>query len=134
MSEVITALTWAYQLTKSKIPDRKKVRHLVMNGIKNFKLGKPSKAGDDLVKSLKKDFEFIGFSPNIMYIKEDGPKKHTEVQWVHPFSVPTLLFKNKKLPYLVLVNPNLDFNDSRLRKIDQNLSLEELQGVLGITG
>ena len=131
---IVTALTWAYTLTKAKIPDRKQVRKLVIDGLKKFKKGKVSEEGTKFVKNLQKDFEFVGFAPNIFYIKESGPKKHTEVQWVHPFSVPTLLYKHKKLPYLILTNPNLDFNDSRLRQIDQNVSLEELQNILGITG
>lgn len=134
MSEIKEYLTWVWDLIKSKASHRKEARTLAEDAVKNFKKGNPSKEGDTLCSQLKKDFEFIGFAPNISYIKEKGPKDQLEALWVHPFSVPTLLYKHKKLPYLVLVNGNLDFNNTRLSDIKQNASLDGLENILGITG
>jgi hypothetical protein len=106
---------------------------LVLNHIENFDKGKSKKEGEELIKELKKNYILIGFAPNITYVKHDGAKEDLKYQWVHPFGTPTLLYKHKKLPTLLLVNGNLDFNNSRLNKIDKNKSLE-LQSILGITG
>lgn len=134
MAAVVQALSWVFLLVKASVSQRKKARKLALDGIEHFKKGGPSKEGKDLVKDLKKNYHFVGFAPNVIYVKESGPKQDLKYQWVHPFSVPTLLYKHKKLPMLVMVNGNLDLNDSRLRKIGKNVKLDELQNILGITG
>lgn len=134
MSEVYSALTWCYQLVKSTRGHRQKAKRLALNAIKHFKKGEASKEGDELAKELKENYEFIGFIPSVSYVKEKGTKKDLQAIWVHPFSTPTLLYKHKKLPVLVVVNGNIDFNDTRIRKIDKNADLDGLENILGITG
>lgn len=131
---VVTALTWVYQLVKSSKSQRTKAKELALDHILHFKGGKKTEQSEALVNSLGKEFEFVGFAPNIMYVKEKGSAEDMKAQWVHAFSVPTLLYKHKELPVLIVANGNLDFNDSRLRKIDKNIDLDELRNILGITG
>lgn len=134
MGKVISALTWCRQLAAAPVKARKKARKLALDAIGHFKKGKASEEGKTLVESLEKDFTFVGFCPSVSYIKETGSKDDLRAQWVHPFSTPSLLYKHKKLPVLIIANGNLDFNDSRLRKIDKNMGLDELHDILGITG
>ena len=131
---VVKTLTWAIQMLQMKVSQRTKTRKLCLDHIENFKRGKPSDEGTTLVESLKKDFQFIGFSPNVYYIKEKGPANDLNVMWVHPFSTPALLFKHKKLPCLLITNGNIEFNSSRLKKIKANNGLDNLDDILGITG
>jgi hypothetical protein len=134
MGRVISTLTWVFQLVRSSPARRTEAKKLALDHIRHFKRGKKSEQGENLVKQLIEEFDFVGFTPNVTYVKEKGIKQDLNAQWVHPFSIPTLLFKHKELPILAITNGNLDFNDSRLRKIDKNIDLEELQDILGITG
>lgn len=136
---IITSLSWYRQLIHATKKRRHQFVDLVLEGLKVFKNGKPNKAGQDFVKMLKKDCELIGFTPNVFYIKA-GKKNGRDyaadmkTQWVHPFGSHTLLYKHKKLPFLIITNQNLKLDDSRLSDISENTSLSELQDILGITG
>jgi hypothetical protein len=133
---VITTLTWFVYLLKVDVEHRIRARMDALNLIRFFNKGRKSKLGEQLYNDLNngKLYEFVGFAPNIFYAKESGTKTDMSVQWVHPFSSPTLLYKHKKLPILIISNGNLEFNESRLRSIDKNSTLQELQDILGITG
>lgn len=137
---VVLALNWLFNLAETqsnKHFDLAKKNALIAT--EHFKQGKSSKIGKKLINSLHKDFNLIGFSPNIIYIKV-GSKYYDElgVEWCHPFSQPTLTYRHKTLPIVFLVNGNLDFNETRLAKNPENLKDRKLASVItnlsGITG
>lgn len=118
---VISGLSWVRDLLSFSVPHRKKVRRLIMDGILNFKKGKPSKEGTDFINYLKQEGQFVGFATNMTYVMENS-KYDDELEsiWVHPLSEPSLLYKIKDMPILIVTNPNIEYNDSVLNKIEQN--------------
>lgn len=140
-------LTWGTTVLNSDESVRKELISQVYDGIAHFKQGKASKEGEELVKHFKSDFHVVGISPAITYLmpKERG-EGSLETFWEHPFSIPTVLLKHKKLPFLVLANGNLDYDDSRLIKmakegtveVDEVLEgvyvFEKMDKIQGITG
>lgn len=140
-------LSWGTTLLNSDEKVRKTIIGQVYDGILNFKQGKPSREGEELVKYLKNDFVTVGISPAISYLmpKERG-EGSLETFWEHPFSIPTILLKHKKLPFCVLANGNLDYDDSRLIKmakegtveVDEVLEgvyvFEKMDKIQGLTG
>ena len=136
---IVTALTWVRDLLSFPVSARKKVRRIILKGILNFKKGKPSQEANEFIDGLKKNGQFIGFATNVSYVMEDSPNdEELNALWVHPFSEPTLLYKLKGLPVLIVTNPNIEYNDSVLNKIDNNNFNKELKKVLtnirGING
>lgn len=136
---------WANQMldvaqksVKKALRSRAEWKKQLMTSLRNFKKGAPSKEGDALVKSLLKDYTFVGFIPNISYMM-DKPRNGASNNdlkniWVHPFSSPTGVFFHKKLPLVVLSNANLKLDDTVLSSIKGNEDLEDVYDVLGITG
>lgn len=128
---IITALTWVKQLISVPITERKKLRKLCLKGIKLFKKGKATSDGEEAERFLREDCEFIGFAVNISYIMESSKHKdELGCLWVHPFSGPTLLYKVKNAPMLVVSNANLNYNKSSLENIDMNKYNKKLMSVL----
>ena len=89
---------------------------------------------DEMVKALKRDFKFIGFSPNLMYLKARGPKDDLEATYIHPWAMTTLIFKHKTLPFLIHINAAMEWDESFLSKIPQNHELFEGRDLKGGTG
>jgi len=138
MKEIQEALHWFILLltTKSAKSYRKKMREEVMKGLHGFSLkgekfyGKDNEAGIALVKELNENFEYMGFTPNVQYIKENE-----EGWWVHPWGTPTLLFKHKKLPIVVMTNPGIRLDSNFLKEMEYNEYIRELRGEMkGFTG
>lgn len=128
---IVTALSWVKQIIKMPVRERKKLRKLCLKGIKLFKKGKESAEGDEVERFLKDDCEFIGFAVNISYVMENS--KHDdelEALYVHPFSGPTLLYKVKNTPMLVVANENLNYNKSSLQNIEMNKYNKKLMSIL----
>lgn len=125
-------LSWVYTFSKSSASERGRMKDELLAGIRNFVAGKTNK-GDDLYKLLKSgDAEFVGFIPEISYFRDHGRGKDLEAIYVHPFGGPTLLYKMKHAPALIIANPTLRFNDSFLR--DAKLNLKSIDGnIVGIT-
>lgn len=120
-SGVISGLSWVADMIGFSVAHRKKVRRLVMEGILNFKRGKPSKEATEFVNYLKQEGQFVGFATNMTYIMENS--KHAdelESIWIHPLSEPSLLYKIKGMPILIVTNPNIEYNNSVLNKIEAN--------------
>jgi hypothetical protein len=115
---------------------RKAVVQAVIKAIRIFKKGEPSKEGDEATKLLTSDrVQLIGVVPHVEYIRvESKCEEDLEVIWNHRFSVPTLLFRIKDSPFLLLANPNIEYNDSKLLEIPENADLKELHDILGIIG
>lgn len=72
------------------------------------------------LKSEKK-WQFIGFAPNTMYIKEKGSEEELGSVWVHPYAVPALVYKHKSLPLIIYSSPTIELDKSVLEEIDANL-------------
>lgn len=143
---MMNLLSWAVTMLDSDEEERAAMVDLIFDSIENFKGGNRSKEGSEAVKFLKKDCHLIGFVPSTTYIMHK-PRGAGSLKsfWEHPFSIPSLLFKHKKLPMLIISNGNLDFDDSRLLKmnglnkieVDEELTGEvrfENDEVRGITG
>lgn len=136
---IIQCLSWVELLLNIPSKTRKKMRKICLNGLNLFKKGKPSQEGSELVRFLKEDCEFIGYATNIQYVMESGETKEQEDSlWSHPFSIPTVLYKVKGVPMIVVANENLDYNNNVLDSIPSNKSNSELddfiKGVKGIQG
>jgi hypothetical protein len=143
---MMNLLSWAVTMLDAEQGERKEFADMVFNSIANFKKGEPSEEGRKAVNFLKNECEMIGFCPSTTYIMHKSRGEGSlNVFWEHPFSIPTLLFKHKKLPFLILSNGNLDFDDSRLIKMNKMAKIEvdeDLEGeisfeddeVRGITG
>jgi len=109
---------------------------IVVNAIKKYKKGKISEDGEKYHQLFSSDeVELIGFTPNITYIRANSKDKDDlDVLWDHKFSGPTLLFYLKDSPIMLLVNPNMAYNDSRLLEIEENADLVEIKDLKGIIG
>lgn len=129
-------MKWASILLLGNGRQRSKIVQYVVDAVKIFKKGKSSPEGDAYQKLLESDkVELIGFVPNITYIRVDSSdKEDLEVLWDHRFSAPTLLFHLKDSPIMLLVNPNVAYNNSRLLEIDENSDLIEIRDLKGIIG
>lgn len=129
-------MKWANILMHGTSKERIEVVKSTIEAVKIFKKGKPSKEGEnayDLITSDK--VELVGFVPNVSYIRAtSSDPEDLEVIWDHRFSAPTLLFQLKDSPIMLLVNPNVAYNDSRLLEIDANSDLIEIRDLKGIIG
>lgn len=116
--------------------DREECLKIALESIRDFKKGRPSPEGEDLIAELQSDeMEFIGMVPNLFYFRVNSDdKQDLESLWVHPFSLHTLAYKHKNLPFIVLSNANIEYNKSVLSKIKGNKGLKEMYRILGITG
>lgn len=143
---MMNMLTWNITLLEASESDRQKIVNLTLKAIENFnqldkdkargnkeKISELEQEGLDAVGFLKDDCQMVGFAPSVTYIM---PKSRGEGSlenfWEHPFSVPTIAFKHKRLPFLILTNGNLEFDSSKLRKIfeyHQNLNIEGINEV-----
>jgi len=127
---------WANIFFCGTSKQRQNVVDAVKSAIKIFKKGKESVEGDnafDFISSNK--VELIGVVPNINYIRvQSRVKEDLEALWDHHFSVPTLLYRIKDSPFLLLANPNVEYNHSKLLEIASNADLEELKDIAGIIG
>ncbi len=132
MSKIKEMLSWVYSIVKFPLKDREELYNLSMESIKY-----DTKTAD-LYKMLKdkKQYEFVGITPNISYVSMDKSytKKELECLWVHPFSRPTLLFYNKRYHYYMLINANLRKDKSVLKEISKNLNINQLSSFLGTRG
>lgn len=129
-------MKWASTLFWGTGKQRSEVVKTVIDAVKIFKKGKPSPEGEEYQKLLQSNkVELIGFVPNITYIRvNSSDKEDLEVLWDHRFSAPTLLFHLKDSPIMLLVNPNVDYNNSRLLEIGENSDLIEIRDLKGIIG
>jgi len=127
---------WANIFFCGTAKQRRHVVNVVMDAIKIFKKGKQSSEGDDAYEFITSNkVELIGVVPNVNYIRvESKVKEDLDALWDHHFSVPTLLFRIKDSPFLLLANPNVEYNNSKLLEIAENANLKELKGINGIIG
>lgn len=129
-------MKWANILMWGTAKERIAVVKSTIEAVKIFKKGKISKEGIEAHKLITSDkVELIGFVPNISYIRaKSSDPEDLEVIWDHRFSGPVLLYQLKDSPIMLLVNPNVAYNDSRLLEIDENSDLVEIRDLKGIIG
>lgn len=140
-------LLWLDTLLGSTRSERRSMKAALLEGIRQYgakwkKTDKPQPKDPDfpdlvdpdkvateldpdavaLYKDLKseKEWEFIGFAPNTMYVKESGSQAELESIWVHPYAVPALVYKHRRLPLMIYTSPTIEFNTSVLREVDAN--------------
>lgn len=148
MAHIREHLTWIEKLLSMTSKARKLVREKVIAAlqeeIENENSGYDPQSIEQIVEALdSKHFEFVGFMPNVTYAKESGDKDEMRALFVHPFGYPTLLYKHKRSPVYVFVNPLLRFNGSVLHEIpyseykkfmDKGVERPEEIELRGITG
>lgn len=132
----MSLMKWANIILWGNGKQRMEVVRAVIDGVRIFKKGVSSKEGVEFHKLLQSNkVELIGFVPYVHYIRANSKDpKDLDVLWDHGFSVPTLLFALKDSPILLLVNPNVAYNDSRLLEIKENAKLIEIRDLKGIIG
>lgn len=138
-------LSWLDDLLESSQKRRKQLKAALLTGIREAKAEWTNHKNPEERKIKSKnpeskklanwlesdDFDFIGFTPSIMYVKETGPKPDLDAIWHHDFAVPSLLYKHKDLPFLIISNPGLDFNNSVVKSIDANQYNAVIYGITG---
>jgi hypothetical protein len=123
---------WYKELRKLSASDRVALLEIVMENIRrggDLK-DRVNAEGDALVKELRRDYLFVGFSPSVMYLK----KTNDEATYVHPWGMVTLIFKHKRLPTLLHVNAAMRKDEMLLAKIPFNREVFEALDATGITG
>lgn len=129
-------MKWLNILYMASARERINIMNKVVEAVKIFKKGKPSKEGDyyhDLITSDK--VEIIGFVPEVTYLRVNSDdKSDLEALFSHPSSIPTLLYYVKDSPFMLLVNPNMSYNYSKLLEIKENSSVVEIKNLKGIIG
>lgn len=139
--EVIEDLSWVELLSRLPSSEREKLRATILEALSKVSEdgeGKPdTSAGQMLVKMLASSFDFRGFGTNLQYLRMKGRDEDLKSLWVHPFSMPTLIFSHKKLPVLLITHPALRWNKTVLQEMKENMGILEpfLKGKIdGATG
>ena len=129
-------MKWANIILWGSGKQRLAVLDSVIDAVLLFKKGVPSKEGKEFQKLLRSNkVDLIGFVPNISYLRVNSrDAEDLEVIWDHRFSGPVALYHLKDSPIMLLVNPNVAYNDSRLLEIDENSDLIEIRDLKGIIG
>lgn len=146
MGEVAQALSWVDTMLVTPQHERELWVEQIADGLKgnaasftypNVDPKAIKKTADDLAALVKtifsKDFEIIGFVPNINYIRVHGSKSFLNAWWVHPFSSPTLAVKHKKLPVIMLVGASILKDKSNIFELPPDSDQIFSNQVIGIT-
>ena len=88
-------------------------------------MDQPTEIGKQFVDWIRKEFVLIGFAPNTTYMKIEGKGDDLQATWVHPWAMNTLIYKNKKLPFLIYVNAGMRLNEMLLAEIPFNMEAFE---------
>jgi hypothetical protein len=74
--------------------------------------------------------KLVGIAPSIEYTLVEKSEGDLDVTFSHAFSMPTLLYWHPKGKIAILVNANLEFNNTVLNKVRGNKS-ESIRGFTG---
>jgi predicted peroxiredoxin len=123
-------LTWVRQLRETSYSFRRKLVELLLDGVKEFK----SKKNPDLGKQICADIrsgkmDLVGIATCQPYIKVEGDENERQMEYVHAFGMPTLLYHVKDSPVFVLINPALRFNTNILKEVEKNGYDEIVKGI-----
>jgi hypothetical protein len=129
-------MKWANILLWGNGNQRMNVLKAVLKHVKIFKKGKSSPEGEQFFKLITSNkVDLVGFVPSIVYIRVNSKDpEDLDVLWEHRFSAPTVLYQLKDSPIMLLVNPNVAYNNSKLLEIDENSDLIEIRDLKGIIG
>lgn len=127
---------WYRDLEEMSPQARAKLIDVVLDNISRFGTQNDSvnSACSELVRALKRDFDFVGFSPSVMYLKHKGDRDDLDATFVHPWAMVTLIFKHRKLPMLIHVNAGMKKDKMILASIPFNHEVFEGIAARGITG
>lgn len=115
---------WYAQLLKL---DARKRKAVVDTALKRIKESKP-----EAFEFIRKfDCELVGITPGVEYTLVSDAQGELEVTFVHPYSMPTLLYWCKQGGFGFFVNANLEYNDTVLNRIAGN---KVDKGIRGFTG
>ena len=133
---MLDSFKWYNDFVSFTQAGRKKIVNAVLEAVKIYKKGKKSPEGTNAYNLLTSDnVELIGVVGNITYLRvQSKVQDDLEVAWDHKFSVPSLLYYVKDSPFLLLANPNVHYNSSKLLEIEGNQELEEIKNLRGIIG
>lgn len=123
---------WFNSIRLSNEQIRQEAFQLALEGISTYHKGEVTPQGKTLVKSIMNDYDFIGFTPNVMYCRGHGKEMNT--LFIHPWGQRTLLLKHKEMPILMIVNSSIKLNESALGFIKGNESFSDLFDLEGLTG
>lgn len=124
-------LSWVEALRTSALSFRRVLVRTLLEGLREFKGKNDKKSGEKLFNEITKsgNFELIGITTCIPYIKVEGSREDLNQEYVHPFGMPTLVYHVKNTPVIMLVNPGLRFNSNILKEIEKNGYKEEVKGI-----
>lgn len=137
---VVNALKWVDVFRKSPSVYREQRKKEILSALLEAAGDKDTTMNKASLLALKRaledttEFTLVGVVYQIRYFKLRGEEEDLYPEWVHPFSVPTLMFASKKLPMIMIVNPALRYNKSFLSDIPFNKDLAEAQHLAGHTG
>ena len=124
--------SWYKELRELNASAREALIEIVLENLRRDINDRVSEEGSALVKDLRRNYEFVGFSPSVMYLK--ARDKDQEATYVHPWAMVTLIFKHKRLPTLTHVNAAMRKDEMILAKIPFNHEVFEAIEARGITG
>ena len=114
---------WFEQLLKL---DERKRRALKDKALELIQKSKPE--AYDFIRKFK--CELVGFCPRVEYTMVEDRMNDIDITWIHPFSIPTLLYWCKQGQFGFFVNANLSYNESVLERVPGN-KVEDLKGFTG---
>ena len=135
MSDKMSIPAWYKEVLEMSEADRKRLVNQILDAVSREGSldDKPTKSGMALVKMLRTECELGGFSPNIWYCKHHGKPSDLRDTFIHKWGYPTLIFKHKKLPVTLQVNPGMRKDKMLLKEIPGNRGLFEGLSVIGWT-
>lgn len=99
-------LSYAKTLSKMDKKEKQALLKLSLDGLRSYRKENKKKDGwfSDYLES-NKDFELVGFALNYSYINLDPKYGDTGPVWVHPWGLPSLLYRHKRNPVYMLTGP-----------------------------
>lgn len=127
--------SWYRDLRESSTASRQAAVETALYNISchGSKEDRPTVIGKQLVAWIRNEFELIGFTPNTAYLKLNGSGKNASSTYVHAWAMVTLLYKNKKLPFVIQVNAEMRLDKMRLAEIAFNADTFEDEYATGLT-
>jgi hypothetical protein len=131
--------SWVYTMLETPVKKRWEWVRIIFESLTspwNKKANPLSREMVEFAKNLEqsKNFDIVGFSANVHYVKHDVGKgdqlSDLKSVFVHAWGSPKLLFQHKKLPILIIVGGDLRVHESVLDEIDKN----DKRSIRGITG
>lgn len=113
--DIRQCLSWVNVVSHMTLPEKKQLVRLLLSGLVAQRKGKKSDERwlSDLIQDGK-EFQVIGFAANAPYINVDRKWGDTRPIWVHPWGIPAIMLRHKRLPILMMVSPAIRLNENLL--------------------